>query len=227
MFGAGRNGELEVRWWNPMGLKLRYQMFRDTTAEAVYDAFCSFYAARGRPLRPMGGDWERIDIHREADGWVVVNLDGGWEWKVRREAQLAVSRQLCCTGFLVFVFDGDYWGYEFFDRGEALDQFVQESSSAAEWFPDRDCRGDAALVASRLSYLKPQEFAPYLMQMQDWVEPEGMDVPARPGDQFRRSDECAALDFLRLLGVAVERRDGYVRLMAPVFRSAFNVKDPL
>lgn len=40
--------------------------------------------------------------------------------------------------------------------------------------------------------------------------------PVRPGDEFGRFDECAVLDFLRALGVGVDLRDGYVRVLAGV-----------
>jgi hypothetical protein len=48
-----------------------------------------------------------------------------------------------------------------------------------------------------------------------------LNVRARPGDEFRRFDECAVLDFLRMLGVAVGRSEGYVRPESPVFRSVY------
>jgi hypothetical protein len=96
---------------------LRYNLFY-STAGAVFEQFTSHYRRRGLAAE--------INFYRERNGWVVVELDAGWEWELRREVQLAVSDALGCPGFLVFVYDGDYWGYEFFDRGEAVDHFVQE-----------------------------------------------------------------------------------------------------
>ena len=86
-----------------MGLKLRYHLFHNTTAAAVYGAYVSFYQQRGRPLEHAGDEQHCIDVHNEKRGWVVIALDGGWEWKERREVQLLVSRRLWCPGFLVFV----------------------------------------------------------------------------------------------------------------------------
>jgi len=147
------------------------------------------------------------------------DLGSGWEWKVRREAQLFVSRTLWCPGFLIFVYDGNYWGYEFFDHGEVLDHFVQEATGEPIGFPGEDCRGNAAVLVEHLPFLNVADVASYLVQKTDWVIPAGMNIPARPGDEFRRFDECAVLDFMRMLGVGVERHDGYVRLKAPVYRS--------
>jgi hypothetical protein len=201
-----------------MGLKLRYNLFHDTTAAAVYGAFVSFYQKRGRPLQLSHDDSDGYRFYREHNGWVVVDWDAGWEWKERREAQLLVSQRLCCPGFLIFVYDGDYWGYEFFDRGKVFDHFVQESESQPIWFPGEDCRGNAGVLAEHLPSIRIEDIEPYLMQMHDWVMPKDMNVPARPGDEFRRFDECAVLDFLRMLGVPVQLRDGYVRVESSVYR---------
>jgi hypothetical protein len=130
-----------------MGLFLRYNLFRDTTAAAVYGAYAAFYHERGRPLLSEGHDFGRIDFHCERNGWVVVNLDAGWEWKERREAQLFVSRRIWCAGFLIYVYDGEYWGYEFFDKGVVLDHFVQEGAEAVIGFPGEECAGNAYIVS--------------------------------------------------------------------------------
>lgn len=204
-----------------MGLKLRYNLFHGTTSAAVCGAYTSFYERRGRPLQLTGGAARRLDFYQETNGWVVVSLDGGWEWKERREAQLFVSRCLWCPGFLVFVYDGSYWGYEFFDHGEVFDHFVQEDTGQPIGFPGADCRGRPEVVAEHLPFLGAEDIAPYLVQKHDWVIPAGMDVPARPGDEFVRFDECAVLDFLRMLGVPVGLQGGYVRVQSPVYRSVF------
>ena len=181
-----------------LGLKLRYNLFCSSAAP-VYDAFASFYGRRGSKLQPAGDGQGSLNFYSENNGWTVVDLGSGWEWKVRREAQLFVSRTVSCAGFLVFVYDGDYWGYEFFDRGEVLDHFVQEATGEPIGFPGEDCRGNPSVVAERLPFLRAEDIAPYLVQMHDWVIPEGMDVPARPADEFRRFDECAVLDFCECL----------------------------
>jgi hypothetical protein len=201
-----------------VGLKLRYNLFYSTT-EPVFDAFASFYGRRGRRLHAAHDESGSLNFYGEHNGWVVVDLGGGWEWKVRREAQLVVSRSVWCPGFLIFAYDGNYWGYEFFDRGEVIDHFVQEAIGEPIGFPGEDCRGNPRAIAERLPFLRVEDVAPYLMQKRDFVIPEGMNVPARPGDEFRRFDECAVLDFLRMLGVLVEIRDHKVHLKAPLFRS--------
>jgi hypothetical protein len=201
-----------------MGLMLRYNLFRDMSAPVVYGMLQNFYTARGRPLLHIGTADERIDVHKAENGWVAVTLDRGWEWKERREAQLYLSRLLKCAGFLIFVYDGDYWGYEFFSQGLVLDQFTQERSDAPIGFPDKPSQGNPAIVVEHLPFLREEDVAPYLVQKHDW-QIEGANTKARPGDEYNRFDECAVLDFLRMLGVGVSVQNGYVQLDSPRYQS--------
>ena len=150
-----------------MGLMLRYNLFYKTTGDAVCGALKSFYARRGKPLQLAGPEDKRIDVHGQDNNWVVVALDGGWEWNERREAHLFVSQRLWCPGFLVFVYDGDYWGYEFFANGQVLDHYVQQADDgdAPIGFPGEDCLGNAEVLVQHLPFLKRSEIAPYLVQM--------------------------------------------------------------
>jgi hypothetical protein len=202
-----------------MGLMLRYNLFRDVSAPAVYGMLQNFHTTRGRPLLHTGTADERIDVHEAENRWVAVTLDSGWEWKERREAQRYLSRLLKCTGFLIFVYDGDYWGYEFFSQGMVLDQFTQERSDAPIGFPDTPSQGNPAIVVEHLPFLREEDVAPYLVQKHDWQIPQGANTKARPGDAYNRFDECAVLDFLRMLGVGVSVQNGYVQLNSPRYRS--------
>jgi len=193
-----------------MGLMLRYNLFY-STAGAVFEQFTSNFRRRG-----LTAD---INFYREHNGWVVVELDLGWEWEVSRAVQLAVSDALGCPGFLVFVYDGDYWGYEFFDRGEAIDHFVQQSPGEPVGFPGRDCRGNPFVLAERMPFLKVDDIAPYLVQKPEWPMSDELNIPARPGDQSPRFGELAVLDFLRMLGVQTQFRSGYIEPVGRLFRS--------
>jgi len=204
-----------------MGLKLRYNLFYEVDHVAVYDAYSAFYAARKKTPR-LCNDSEEFVLHQQHQHWTVLNLDRGWEWVIRREAQLYVSRTLGCKGFLIFVYDGDYWGYEFFKSGEVLDQFVQHKEPENDWFPGKKCEGNPLIVSSELPFLDTFEVASYLVRnpaLESWDEHKRLNVPARRGDEFRRFDECAVLDFLRFLGIAVELRNHHVTLLAPEFRN--------
>ena len=206
-----------------VGLKLRLNLFEGVAAPDVYGALTAFYAKRGAALAAEPDRWRRYELHHRQGRWCVLDWDGGWEWKQRREAQLFVSMQLHTTGLLVFAFDGEYWGYELLRDGEVVDRFLQNPSAGATWFPGDPCDGNASVLARELG-LSEHGLAPYLVQQPtdsdpdqaDWRE---LDLPARSGDEFGRFHECAVVDFLRAIGVQVEVSQGYVRMRSEVWRS--------
>jgi hypothetical protein len=212
-----------------MGLMLRYYLFHNVTGKDVCGALKAFYAGRGRPLEADGPEHDAITVHEAENDWVVVDLDIGWEWKERREAQLFVSHRLWCAGFLVFVYDGDYWGYEFFDRGETLDHFVQYEDIAEQWFPGTDCRGNAEILSRHLPFLDISVIAPYLQQEPNF--PDLSESKVHPQDEFGRLDECAVIDFLRKFGISIGLRpdvDGlwtHVALESPVCCTLWKLED--
>jgi hypothetical protein len=209
-----------------MGLKLRYNLFYGVEAEGVYDALESFWTQHGHQIlisAPLAGRHVPSDgyqLYQSQGGWTLLDWDIGWEWTLRRQAQLHVARALGCAGLLVFVYDGNYWGYELFNDGRTIDQFVQDPDEAG-WFPDRACSGQPELFVAQFPALglHPDDVASYLLPMpDDWDMNDVWDSPARKGDQFGRGDECAVIDFLRMLGVEIELRDGYVTPMAAPWR---------
>jgi|KBSMisStaDraftv2_1062788.scaffolds.fasta_scaffold219329_2 hypothetical protein len=202
-----------------MGLALRLNAFRDVEAADVYGALATFYEKRNAPLVPEPDPQRCYDLYQRRGRWCVLEWDAGWEWTLRREAQLHVSRQLGVPGLLAFVHDGDYWGYELFDHGEAIDHFVQMAADAPIAFPGVRCAGDAKVLARTLG-LPEADVAPYLVQWHDWDERRRLaDERARPGDEFTRWDECAVLDFLRAIGIDVGLVGYCVEFSAPVWRS--------
>src|SRR5690349_10411753 len=138
-----------------MGLMLRYYLFRDVSPRDVCAARKAFYGVRVQPLKPIWPAYGSIDVHEIDNGWVVTELGNlGWEWKERRALGRFISKRLWSPGFLIFVYDGEYWGYEFYDRGEALDRFVQdEDNGAAYWFPGEDRSGNARVIVEHLPFL--------------------------------------------------------------------------
>ena len=214
-----------------MGLSLAYNLFYEVQQDKVFDALKRFYTQKGFVLDQSDEPEDEIDRARNDDdalevfksngGWTVLTLDRGWVWQreLRREAQLAVSRQLSCSGFLIRVYDGDYWEYELFSNGIWLDHFVQEVETS-EGKPPGTNAGSPAAIVSTFPWLKVDDVVPYLVQ-ENWDDPEErqrLNVPAREGDEFCRFDECSVLDFLRLLGLKVDMIDHSVTLATPVYR---------
>jgi hypothetical protein len=225
-------------------------MYLGVRPEQVYDQYAAFYARRGEFLRNSGDEGYEHTIHDVNGGWVIVFHGIGWDWEARRSAMALASRELTCVAMHVFVYDGDYWGYELIRAGEPIDQFVQdpEPYDGSSWFPGKSTAGDAQAVASTLPWLAAADVAPYLIRQvhasddpnrdlherrAEWhAEYARLNVKARPGDEFTRFDECAVLDFLRLLGVDVQLRPhpahGYERvtLMTPARHRYWTPAEP-
>jgi hypothetical protein len=194
-----------------MGLALRYNVFSGVQARAVYGALARTWAAHGHRLEarvartPALRARDEYVLYQERDGWTLLDWDGGWEWTRRREAQLDLSRALGCAGLLVFVYDGQSWGYELFDRGQAVDHYL--SDPAHDWFPGWDCSGDPDIVAASLPGPGPR--------------PD--DVAEVLGRRTRPAGH-GALAFLDLLGVRLRVGESdepwwYVAPEAPAWRA--------
>jgi|GEM_PF-6378506 len=149
-----------------------------------------------------------------------------------------VSEKLGCCGFLTFVYDGDYWGYEFFNKGQVLDHFVQDMDQGSSWFPNDLCLGNAQTVVEHLPHLDPEVYQRYLVRYPTDSEVEakrekvntGMraedeifayfqlrgerDVMAQPNDEFSPFDSCFVLDFMRYLGVKVELQNNHITFLS-------------
>jgi hypothetical protein len=109
-----------------MGLSLRLN---------VFGALAEFYRNRGAALARSADRQRRYDLYQRQGNWCVLDWDAGWEWKQRREAQRFVSARLNTSGLLIFVYDGNYWGYELFQNGKVLNRFVQwPSGEEQNWF---------------------------------------------------------------------------------------------
>jgi hypothetical protein len=199
-----------------MVLALRYNLFDGVDAPAVYGALARYWASRRHrlaertPRTPPLRAADEYVLHDERDGWTLLSWDGGWEWTRRREAQLHVSRTLGCLGFLVFVYDGQFWGYELFDRGEVVDRFVREpphGGGPGHPFAGQVFPGDPGLVA----VARPDR-------------PLRIDDVAAVLRRPTRTGGLGALDFLRLLGVDLREREAdgpwrYVDPVAPRWRA--------
>ena len=91
-----------------VGLKLRLNLFHDLDASDVFGALASFYGKRGASLVSERDRQRRYELYDRQGHWCVLDWDGGWEWKQRREAQLFVSERLHTAGLLIFVYDGEF-----------------------------------------------------------------------------------------------------------------------
>lgn len=220
-----------------MGLFMRVSAFRGVSHADVYAALAEFWSRNGRRVDsvPLDARTDTFDLYEQRGGWTVLDWTRGWEWTLRRQAQLYVSETLGCAGILVFIYDGDDWGFELFERGSAVDWFIQRPQAGNTWFPGKDLGGRPGAVAAAFPELSldRKDIAPYLVQSpDDDLDPEEFhtaleqwDVRARPGDRFTRGDDFAALEFLNLLDVGIDFVGEGFRWRAPLSRR-FRVEPP-
>lgn len=209
-----------------MGLNMRFCLFQGVSEEQVLKGCSVFYARKGRRLVESGDAYFRYDLHQCEDDWVILNIGAASqlsEW--RQQAQIEVSAFLTCKSLLMFVHDGDYWGYQYCTSGEVSDRFLQSDEHKGAVFPNHPANGNLRVLAQGFPWLTPEQIGPYLTKLpelgtEDYLETmKRLDIRVQPQDEFTRFEECAILNFLRLLRVKVEVRSGMVTFLAPVWRT--------
>ena len=114
-----------------------------------------------------------------------------------------------------------------------MDWFYRSPQEGNGWFPGKELSGrpEAVVAAFPELALDSSQVAGYLVQdphcaldddMSDeasWRAYEAWNVQVRPGDRFRRGDQCAALDFLDLLRVRIDVVEHRLVVPAPLWRS--------
>lgn len=117
----------------------------------------------------------------------------------------AVSRETGKVFLLLYIYDGDYWGYWLYDKGTAIDQF----NSMPDYFeevPEEEIhklKGDAEIIAKYFD-VEATSIERYLVR---WSE-ETMDKKAYEDDEFGYEDWQMA-DFMRKLGYPYEFNEEY------------------
>lgn len=151
----------------------------------------------------QAADLQELDIHLDQCRWhgfpkgpAALLNDGccGYE---------SLAEELSGTApgpvMVLYMYDGDYWGYLFYQNGAALDQFSSLPDYFGEGSPP-DCPGNAELLA-KLFGVPADSIAPYV---RPWRE-EAMGGFARQGDQFEIGDCWQLADFLEALGFSYDQ----------------------
>ncbi|MEY9874776.1 hypothetical protein ABH931_004276 [Streptacidiphilus sp. MAP12-33] len=199
-----------------MGTFRRTNLFYGVDHEQVYAALEEFWLQQGHTLRREDVNNVNLDsyeLHERRGDWTVLEWTKGWEWDLRRRAQLHVSRTLDCPGLLVFIYDDDFWGCELFHHGTVIDQFQQESDVRGSFFDDLPIEGrpDLLLAAFPALGLDPDHARGYLTHYSiydpwydevDWEDDnDPLNQPVRPDDGFGRLDGGVYWNFQHFLGV--------------------------
>lgn len=185
-----------------------------------------FWAARHREaeLQALCPDDTRMSMYYQTERSIVcVMPDGGcgnlgWgDLSPLQRAHRYISSELGCPSILCLMCDGDYWGYELFDGGQAVDHFLQWPDEAETWFPGEDCSGNPEQFERLFEHLSAADVAPYFVHcpvlsgdlagLEEYIECdrrfEELDVKVRPDDVSTRLDAHALFDFLDLLGLRI------------------------
>lgn len=105
---------------------------------------------------------------------------------------------------LLYIYDDDFWGYCFYDKGELLDTFTP----MPDYFEDaseedrREIAGKSSLIASYFQ-IKEEEIQNYLVS---WTEDimEDFEAKAYEDDECGQCDCWQMIDFMRKLGFPYE-----------------------
>lgn len=99
------------------------------------------------------------------------------------------------TVLYLYIYDEDFWGYYFYDKGEQLDSFMTEP----DYFGDEaeGSNGNAELIAKAFG-IKTQDIERYLMAWTEEMYEE--EAAAYESDEFAYCDTWQMADFITKLG---------------------------
>jgi len=127
------------------------------------------------------------------DGVCILFNDGCIGYDALAKAVSGEAGKVC---LLLYIYDGDYWGYELYDKGEILDRFNPMPDYFEEVSDEKilKSKGDAQIIA-RYFHVEKASVERYLVR---WSE-EMLDEKAYADDEFGYEDWQMA-DFMRKLG---------------------------
>ena len=108
-----------------------------------------------------------------------------------------LSKEIGRDVLLLYIYDGDFWGYFFCENGVMLDQFMPIPDYFDEKNPVPDASGNAALIAERF-HVPEGDVAPYLTS---WAldDLDGAETAFKE-DEFPFGDCWQMVDFAAKLG---------------------------
>ncbi len=113
----------------------------------------------------------------------------------------AVSEDLSCPALLCYIYDGDFWGYYFYDRGERVDAFdpIPDYFGEVSEKEREELRGQSEVIA-RYFNVEPSRIERYLVPWDEELLDSGEFPKAYPDDKFGTGEDWQMADFLRTIG---------------------------
>lgn len=154
----------------------------------------------------MQSEWEIISsecsyLEREKGVHLILNKEcSGHETLAE-----ALSRALLRPVMLLYIYDGDQWGYYFYENGLQLDHFNPMPDYFGEVAKEErdNMAGNAALIASYFG-ISVEEITKYL---RFWIDDMSSQEKAYPDDEFDQGYCWQMADFMRKIGFPYEEEE--------------------
>lgn len=133
------------------------------------------------------------------------------------ELAKALSKAGSCPVLLLYIYDGDMWGYDFYVNGQEADRFdpMPDYFGPATEFQRKQMAGRPETVAEYFPAVTVETLRAYLVPW-DEVLTEGETRYACPGDEFPYGDCWQMVDFTARLGFPWPFDDGEAERQRPV-----------
>ncbi|MFG6394592.1 MAG: hypothetical protein K1W24_10525 [Lachnospiraceae bacterium] len=116
-----------------------------------------------------------------------------------------LSRKLCCPILLCYIYDGDFWGYDFYENGKEIDIFC----TVPDYFDDitkkeaAKLSGNSSIIAKYFN-VDEESIKNYLRQWTDAVYEIEDEEKAYEDDGFNIGDAWQMADFMQKIGFPYE-----------------------
>lgn len=106
---------------------------------------------------------------------------------------------------LLYIYDDDFWGYCFYDKGEVLDVFtpLPDYFETASEKDRRESSGNSSIIASYFD-IEEDSIKNYLVSWEDMIMEDDFEARAYADDECGQCDCWQMVDFMRKLGFPYE-----------------------
>lgn len=195
-----------------MGLFLQTAIIPDCIESAVRDAVATVAEQYAHPLE--GGGYNEADTYhiidlipkdckyQSAKGGVSILFNEdciGYEGLAS-----SISEELGKAVLLLYIYDGDFWGYFLYDKGLEIDRFVPMPDYFDETTPDdmAQMRGNAGIIA-KYFHVDKASIEKYIVFWTNAMR-RSYSEKAYADDEFGQCEDWQMVDFMRKLGYPYE-----------------------
>lgn len=162
-----------------------------------------------KSLEKAGGvypDWNLVPEeckYKECNSGVKVLLSdmcAGYE-----DIPKEISKELMCPAMLCYIYDGDYWGYDFYDSGREIDSFNPMPEYFEEVSEEEKQRlsGNSEIIA-RYFHIDEARIKNYLIPWDDDILDADESTKAYEEDEFCIGEDWQIADFMNAIGYSYD-----------------------